>query len=261
MKYLRLTSFWGMSLWAAAWFISLIFPFSHSTEAMIYPVRSLYQGGAYATLTETTLERVFSDRMSGKSELYDLTGKSGLRDRSNLSKRLAAHLYQLCLQNRLDPAFILSVIQAESRFQLDAESPAGAIGLMQLMPGTARVVAAKHPTLLSSERFTANDLRDPFLNLTLGVVYLKEMKDRYTGLSPYYHLAAYNMGPGSLDALMAGPDFRPEKTLKYYQGIMRGVSHWRHYQGRHSKVSTTHSGALGIKPISDVARNSPNRKI
>ncbi len=134
----------------------------------------------------------------------------------------------------MDPAYVLSVIQIESSFRSSVVSPVGAVGLMQLMPATARYVAPRHGI---HRKITVSDLRDPFLNLSLGVAYLRELRDRYAGLSAYYPLAAYNLGPARLDQLRARPGFKPTQTWKYYQAIMRGVNDWRHY-GTRAKTKT-----------------------
>lgn len=248
MKYLRLTCLWGAILSG----LSLGFSFGasavapligYSTDAFVtdrvgvYPTFRFYRGGAYASVTESTLSHIFEDRLLGVSIERDLP------------RRLAHHLYKLCVKHRMDPAFVLSVIQVESSFRADAVSSAGAVGLMQLMPGTARRLAARHVTVKA--------LQDPFLNLELGVTYLRDLRARYAGLSPYYALAAYNLGPHRLDTLRAKPTFKPEKTLRYYEEIMRGVADWRRYgsQARvqlSREVSTMPARRSALKTKPDV---------
>ncbi|MBS1960823.1 MAG: lytic transglycosylase domain-containing protein [Bdellovibrionales bacterium] len=246
MKYLRLTCLWGAIFFGASLGLSFgasaVAPFlGYSTDAFVtdrvgvFPTFRFYRGGAYASITESTLSHVFEDRLRGVS-----LGRG-------LSKRLAHHLYELCVRHRMDPAFVLSVIQVESSFRADAVSSAGAVGLMQLMPGTARRLGARHVTVKA--------LQDPFLNLELGVTYLRNLRVRYAGLSAYYPLAAYNLGPHRLDTLRAKPTFKPEKTLRYYEEIMRGVGDWRRYgsqaQARFERELSTmpaRRSALKAKP-------------
>lgn len=232
MKVVRLTLFWTVVLFAIVLTASSFAPFGLSAGI---------RRGPFTSVTSATVERVLSDRLSGHSEQG-----SG---RAAYTKRLADHLFQLCIEHRLDPAIVLSVIEVESSFRTNAVSSAGAIGLMQLMPQTARVVAHRHPQV----RRYGHDLKDPFLNLALGTVYLRELKERYTGLSPYYHLAAYNMGPHRLDTLRARPGFKPEKSLKYFQDVMRGVDNWRHYGFQ--------SIPLALKSKADVIRKTVARNI
>lgn len=135
------------------------------------------------------------------------------------ASQLGRLLVELCTQHRLDPAFVLSLIQAESGFRSRVVSRAGAVGLMQLMPGTAKVLAQEHGIPYRG----VESLSNPFLNLKLGVTYLAWLRDRYRGKSPYFHVAAYLVGPARMDALIAKKTFTPIQTKKYYDTIQRGV--------------------------------------
>jgi soluble lytic murein transglycosylase len=88
----------------------------------------------------------------------------------------------------VDPAFAFAVIRQESAFAADARSPAGALGLMQLMPQTAQKLAG-HLRLPVSGRM---DLLDVSTNLQLGIAYLRRLIDRYD--NPLVAAAAYNAG-------------------------------------------------------------------
>ncbi len=141
------------------------------------------------------------------------------------SRKLAHHLLRLCRTYRFDPAFILSMVQVESGFRVKIESSAGAIGLMQLMPATAQVVAKRFGV-----RYTgARSLTDPFVNLSLGVAYLSYLRQKYEGQSPYFHIAAYNLGPAKLDELRSQKSFKPTNTKIYYEKIKKGVPKLRFY--------------------------------
>ncbi|WP_271411288.1 lytic transglycosylase domain-containing protein [Pseudomonas sp. Q1-7] len=91
-------------------------------------------------------------------------------------------------------ALVDSLISQESSGNPDAVSPKGARGLMQLMPDTAREMAAELGLDYSEERLT----RDPAYNRQLGTAYLNKMLDRYDG-NRVLALAAYNAGPGKVD--------------------------------------------------------------
>jgi soluble lytic murein transglycosylase len=91
------------------------------------------------------------------------------------------------------PTFIAAVIYTESRYHSDSVSGAGAVGLMQLMPGTARGIAQ---TL--GENFQVSNLYDPDTNIRYGTWYLKDKLDRYNGNTDFV-LAAYNGGPAVAD--------------------------------------------------------------
>lgn len=94
----------------------------------------------------------------------------------------------------LDEAWIYAILRQESAFDPKAVSHAGATGLMQLMPATARQVALS----LGLPRPSRNDLYDPELNIALGSTYLLDMRRRYLG-NPVLATAAYNAGPGNVD--------------------------------------------------------------
>ena len=72
----------------------------------------------------------------------------------------------------LDPALLAAVIYAESRFDADVESSAGAVGLMQLLPETAKGIALR----TGGDRFVVSDLRDPEINVRYGSWYLNHLR-------------------------------------------------------------------------------------
>lgn len=89
-----------------------------------------------------------------------------------------------------EPALTLAVIRQESSFEQAARSRVGALGLMQLMPGTARQVAKSLKVRYARSRLT----KDPDFNLRLGASYLQRQLDAFGGSYPLA-LAAYNAGP------------------------------------------------------------------
>lgn len=91
----------------------------------------------------------------------------------------------------VEPALAYAIMRQESNFEPDAVSPAGARGLMQLMPGTARAVARKLGTPTTVPRLTA----DTDHNMQLGTTYLRQVLDEAEGCVPCA-AASYNAGPG-----------------------------------------------------------------
>jgi soluble lytic murein transglycosylase len=92
--------------------------------------------------------------------------------------------------NRLDEAWVYGLIRQESRFMADARSRVGAMGLMQLMPATARWVAKQN----GMKEFSADRAIEVPVNLSLGSFYLRHVLDDVG--HPVLATAAYNAGPG-----------------------------------------------------------------
>ena len=104
----------------------------------------------------------------------------------------------------VDPALVREVVREESNFYPCAASPAGAVGLMQLMPAT-------------QAQFQVNDPTDPQESLTAGTKLLKLLIDRYDGNLKLV-LGAYNAGIGAVDRIQDVPQI-PE-TQKYVEDIL-----------------------------------------
>jgi soluble lytic murein transglycosylase-like protein len=111
----------------------------------------------------------------------------------------------------LPASFVTSVMKAESAFRPDAVSPKGAIGLMQLMPGTARELGV--------------DPHDPRQNADGGAQYLRQLLARYENDPDQVllALAAYNAGPGAVEHWHGVPPYR--ETREY---ILRVLKDWQH---------------------------------
>jgi len=112
----------------------------------------------------------------------------------------AAEIEQAAQAAGLDPAYVFGLIRQETRFMATLRSHAGATGLMQLMPGTARWVARRLGVSLSR----ADQVFDPTTNLRLGTSYLKLVLDDLGG-SQALAAAAYNAGPGRPRRWREGP--------------------------------------------------------
>jgi soluble lytic murein transglycosylase-like protein len=119
----------------------------------------------------------------------------------------------------LDPALVKAVISTESNWNPYAVSRKGAIGLMQLIPSTA-------------ERFGVGNPYDPAQNIEGGTAYLQELLDRYHG-DLKKSLAAYNAGPGAVDA-RGGVPWYPE-TRRYVQKVTN--AYFRSDEGHSSKLT------------------------
>jgi len=136
-------------------------------------------------------------------------------------------------EQEVDPALVLALIREESFFRSDARSPANAFGLMQLLHGTARDIAAG-----SDLKVKVRDLYDPEINIRLGLQYLKTLLDRYDGRL-YLALAAYNAGIARVDQWLqdfSGADEEEfiemipfSETRNYVKNILRNYFFYRYY--------------------------------
>jgi soluble lytic murein transglycosylase-like protein len=103
----------------------------------------------------------------------------------------------------VDPALVRSIVEAESGFDPRATSPAGARGLMQLMPETARSLGV-------------SDAYDPAQNLRGGVRYLRGLLDRFGDVR--LAIAAYNAGPAAVERFGGVPPY--SETRAYVQRVL-----------------------------------------
>ncbi len=113
----------------------------------------------------------------------------------------------------LPPALIRAVVRAESDGRLDAVSPKGAMGLMQLMPATWGQMRAE--LSLGDDPFAPRD------NVLAGAAYLRRLRDAY-GAGGF--LAAYNAGPGRYERYLAGTARLPAETARYVARVSGEVA-------------------------------------
>ncbi|HEX3500612.1 MAG TPA: lytic transglycosylase domain-containing protein [Stellaceae bacterium] len=113
----------------------------------------------------------------------------------------------------IDRALVFALIRQESQFLPDAQSTAGAVGLLQLMPATAQAMAARSGLKLARPN-TGSALTDPSINLALGQQYLTELlgSEQIKG-NLILLAAAYNSGPGAMLRWRARPEYRDDPLL------------------------------------------------
>lgn len=117
---------------------------------------------------------------------------------------------QAAADERVDPYMIAAMINVESGFRSTVRSSAGAVGLMQILPSTAKAVAKR---LGISGKMTETKLQDPETNIRVGTAYFAELLDRYHDRR--LALAAYNAGLSNADRWAAnwGDGSKPLSTL------------------------------------------------
>jgi len=127
------------------------------------------------------------------------------------SSAFDAQINAAAASNGIDPALLKGLVSQESGFNPSARSGAGAVGLTQLMPGTAASLGVTNPL-------------DPAQSLQGGAKYLREQLDRFGG-DEQLALAAYNAGPGAVQKYGGVPPYA--ETQNYVTSVMSKAAAFR----------------------------------
>lgn len=121
-----------------------------------------------------------------------------------LPQEYASAIEESARRHEVNPYLVAAIIDAESDWRPTIESEAGAIGLMQVLPATARELSREG---VVSERFDPDDLSDPRVNIEFGTAYMRVLVERYHEIETA--VAAYNAGIGNVDGWVEpGGDIR-----------------------------------------------------
>jgi soluble lytic murein transglycosylase-like protein len=169
---------------------------------------------AAASMTESEAEAL--ERLVRKSR--DELSPGGAKDSRGMDpaekEHIEAIIQKVSSALDMDPNLIKAVVKAESNYNPKAVSHAGAQGLMQLMPRTAKEMGVKDPF-------------DPLQNIWGGARYLKSMMNRHGG-NLNKALAAYNWGPGNLDRHGYGNGSNlPRETRRYIEVVNRNYNRYK----------------------------------
>lgn len=129
-------------------------------------------------------------------------------DLRHVPKPLVGSMLAAAKKYNLSPLLIDAVARQESGYRVNAVSPVGALGVMQLMPGTAKMMGVRNPL-------------DPHANIDGGARYLRRLLDRFDG-NLSFALAAYNAGPGRVERARGIP--RIAETQNYVTKIIARLS-------------------------------------
>lgn len=169
-----------------------------------YPTDSSFFGGMWSSLTTV------------KRSARELTGES-VKAAHARREALLTPIVDASERHGIESAWVLAMIEVESRFDTKAISPNGAIGLMQLMPDTAKQYGLSRP----------DDLFHPEINIGIGVRHLKALLDRHQNNWPVV-LAAYNAGENAVTTRgRQMPGFR--ETLLYVPAVLARVEAHRQF--------------------------------
>ena len=139
------------------------------------------------------------------AQIYTNTANSAVQNSQiSVKAKIKDLVSRVSQKHGVDEKLVNALIKQESGFNPNAKSKVGAMGLMQLMPATAKGLGVTNPM-------------DPEQNVEGGVKYLKSMLDRYNG-NIILALAAYNAGPGAVDKYDGVPPYK--ETQNYVKSIL-----------------------------------------
>ncbi len=206
----------GLLLTVLAWFVCILQPANTQQHPAILsvlkksaPMTQLRQPSMLPELDRTAKIHINRLVFVEKSSIVELSTKSESKPAKNRNEhRFHGMIVKAAEKNNLDPALIKAIVKAESGYNHRAVSKRGAVGLMQLMPGTAEELGLK-------------DGFDPENNINAGVRYFKGLMDRFDG-DVSLALAAYNAGSKNVRIHQGVPPFKStryyiKKVFKYYQ--------------------------------------------
>ena len=163
---------------------------------------------SFDTVLKNSANVKFGDLLSKpvtrvNASIYTAQAQSGT-DKTTLRQKIKDIVSITSKKHGVDEKLVNALIKQESGFNPNAKSKVGAMGLMQLMPSTAKGLGVTNPM-------------DPEQNIDGGVRYLKSMLDKYNG-NIILALAAYNAGPGAVDKYDGVPPYK--ETQNYVKSIL-----------------------------------------
>jgi soluble lytic murein transglycosylase len=217
---------------------------TEATQEWIWAIRR-FDDRQLLAAAEVARRHEIYDRAIGTADRTVGLHDFGLRYLAPYRETLKTHTSQLAL----DEAWVYGLIRQESRFIPDAKSRAGASGLMQIMPGTARWVAQK----LGLKNWRWSQVTELDTNIGFGTYYLRHVLDTLDG-QPVLASAAYNAGPSRArawrpEAAMEGAIFAEtipfNETRIYVKNVMANSTYYAHAFGQHIQSLKQRLGVIG----------------
>ena len=173
-------------------------------ELMVLSLRS----GGEVTCDRTLIEKILPDEVPYEEVNQDPAPEVPASERIDAGSLLERTPYgeiitRVSQAHGIDPLLVRALIQVESNYRPRARSQKGAMGLMQLMPSTAREYSVRNPY-------------DPTANIEAGIKHLKALIDKFGGVA--MALAAYNAGPAAVQKFNGIPPYR--ETRNYVSKIL-----------------------------------------
>lgn len=198
---LKICLFYGaLFYWSNEAYAQTLYKYVDSSGSITYTSRKPVGKAHSVVKAQTPVKSVFIQR--GLGYKWSAKPKPSAYDEE---------IILLSKQYKLDPALVKAVIHIESAFNSSAVSSAGARGLMQLMPATAR-------------RFGVKNSYDPLENMLGGVQYLRWLFERFNG-NVRFVLAGYNAGEGAVDRHKGIPPYR--ETQDYVKKVIKMAELYR----------------------------------
>jgi soluble lytic murein transglycosylase-like protein len=199
----------------------------------IEQIQAMLQALRPVATTQNAPATAFASSLQAATATTAATPSAATGALGGASTPFAAEIDAAAARNGVDPALLRGLIRQESNFDPTAKSPAGAIGLCQLMPATAAGLGVTNPS-------------DPVQNIEGGAKYLKQQLDRFGG-DVSKALAAYNAGPGAVQRYNGVPPYAETQT--YVQRVTAYANEYRQSATTAAPAASTASAGLSASPL------------